>query len=65
MVLVAFLIHNQWLVLVTAILTILGAISLKLNLPYQLHILVFRKSNLVASQKDSAELSFVAGATGI
>jgi hypothetical protein len=67
LVLIAVLIHSQWLVLAASILIILGAISLKLNIAYQFYVLVFKKllkdkSALVL--KDSAELSFVAGMTG-
>lgn len=64
LVLVAFLMHNQWLVLAAALLTILGAFSLKLNIAYQFHALVFRKKGFAPVQKDSAELGFVAGMTG-
>lgn len=68
LVLIAVIIHSQWLVLAAAILVILGAISFKLNLAYQFYILVLKKilndkSPLVT--KESAELSFVAGMTGI
>lgn len=67
LVLIAVLIHNQWLVLVASSLIILGAIFLKWNLAYQFHVLVLKKilkdkSTLVL--KDSGELSFVAGMTG-
>ncbi|MFA5076117.1 MAG: DUF4395 family protein [Patescibacteria group bacterium] len=64
LVLVAFLIHNQWLVLAAGLLTIVGALSLKLNIPYQFHVLVFKKGGLSSVQKDSGELGFVAGMTG-
>jgi len=63
LVLVAFLVHSQWLVLLAAILVILGAFSLKLNIVYQFHSKFFRQPGPV--QKDSAELSFVAAMTGI
>ena len=63
LVLIAFLLHNQWLVLAASILIIFGIFSLKINLPYQLHILISgRKFKPV--QKESGELNFVAGATG-
>lgn len=64
LILIAFLLRNQWLVLAVSILIILGIFSPKLNLPYQLHILISgRKFKPV--QKESGELSFVAGATGV
>ncbi|PIP26577.1 MAG: hypothetical protein COX31_01585 [Candidatus Moranbacteria bacterium CG23_combo_of_CG06-09_8_20_14_all_40_16] len=63
LVLIAFLLHNQWLVLVASILIILGIFSLKFNFPYQLHALISgKKFNPV--QKELGELNFVAGATG-
>jgi len=65
MVFIAFLTHNQWLLLITAILSILGAFSLKFNIPYQLHAVFSSKTKFSPIQKDSGELSFVAGATGI
>lgn len=68
LVLIAILIHSQWLVLAVGILTILGAVSFKLNLFYQFHILVIRKlmgKKTMPVQKESAELKFVAGMTGI
>ncbi|MCX6786126.1 MAG: DUF4395 family protein [Candidatus Komeilibacteria bacterium] len=64
LLLIAFFIHSQWLVLAVAVLTVLGALSLKLNIPYQIHVLIFkRKSELIS--KESGELNFVAGATGL
>ncbi|MCX6739712.1 MAG: DUF4395 family protein [Candidatus Parcubacteria bacterium] len=68
LVLIAVLIHSQWLVLAASILVILGAISLKLNIAYQFYILVLKKLLNDKSQlvlKDSGELSFVAGMTGV
>ncbi len=68
LVLIAFFIHSKWLVLVVGILTILGAISLKFNIPYQLHVLIgkkFLKKNFEILQKESGELSFVSAATGV
>lgn len=65
LVLAAFLMHNQWLLLIAGVLTVLGAISLKLNIPYQFHALVLKKGYSGPVQKDSAELSFVAGMTGV
>ena len=63
-VFIAILIHSQWLVLAAAILTILGAFSLKLNLPYQFHVLTFKKKS-APTPKELGELNFVAGATGL
>lgn len=65
--LVAFLIQNHWLVLATVILLALGAFSIKLNIPYQFHILIIKKLLKKGSepiQKESAELNFVSGMTG-
>lgn len=64
LVLMAFFFHNKWIVLAVAIATILGAFSLKLNLPYQLHALMTKKNSLPI-QKDSGELNFVSAATGV
>jgi len=66
LVLVAFLIHNHWLILVVSLLMGLGIFSIKLNIPYQFHALILRrllgeKSELI--QKESGELNFVAGMT--
>ncbi|SRR3989339_16784 len=64
LVLVAFLIHSKWLVLLVAILTIIGAFSVKLNIPYQLHVLATKKI-AVPIQKELGELNFVSAATGV
>jgi len=67
MVFISFLTHNQWLLLITAILSILGAFSLKLNIPYQLHALSLKRSlkvRILPIQRELGELSFVAGMTG-
>lgn len=66
--LIAFLFHNQWLVLAVSLLVIFGAWSLKLNMPYQFHALILKKfsrKRFEPIQKESAELNFVAGATGL
>ena len=68
LVLIAFLIHNQWLVLITGLLMALAAFSIKLNIPYQFHALVLRKLSKEKPQpiqKESEELSFVSGMTAI
>ena len=65
--LIAFLIHNHWLVLAVSLLMILGVFSIKLNLPYQFHALVLRrllKERSEPIQKESGELNFVSGMTG-
>jgi len=65
--LVAFLIHNHWLVLIVSGLMILGAFSVKLNIPYQFHALVLRKllkKKAEPIQKVSGELSFAWGMGG-
>ena len=66
--LIAFLIHNQWLILAISLLVIFGAFSLKLNIPYQFHALISKKisrKRFEPIQKESGELNFVAGATGL
>lgn len=68
LVLVSFFIYSQWLVLVISLLMILGAFSIKFNIPYQLHSLFFKKilkSKTELIQKEAGELSFVSGMTGI
>ncbi len=65
--LIAFIIHNHWLVLATSILLAFGAFSIKFNIFYQLHALVLRKllkKRLEPTQKESGELNFVSGMTG-
>ncbi|MDD4901881.1 MAG: DUF4395 family protein [Patescibacteria group bacterium] len=65
---VAFLIHGEWLLLLVCVLMALGTFSLKLNLFYQLHYLVFVKMGKKSSapiQKESGELSFVSGMTAM
>ncbi len=68
MVLVSFFIHNQWLLLATSILMVLGIFSLKLNIPYQFHKLIIRRmlnEKSISIQKESGELNFVAGMTAM
>ncbi|MFA6534310.1 MAG: DUF4395 family protein [Patescibacteria group bacterium] len=65
MTLLGFLLHNQWLILAAGLLTLLGVFSLKLNIPYQLHAMISRKSHLETIQKDLGEINFVAGMTGV
>ena len=62
LVLIAVIIHSEWLVLAASILVILGAISLKLNIAYQFYILVLKKilnDKAPLVLKESGELSFV------
>ncbi len=64
--LIAFLIHNPWLVLATGLLMVFGSFSIKLNIPYQFHALVLRKVLKEGSapiQKEQGELNFVSGMT--
>jgi len=66
LVLIAFLIHNQWLVLATSLLMVFGTFSIKFNIPYQFHALVLRKllkDKSAPIQKESGELNFVSGMT--
>jgi len=68
LVLVAILVHSYWLVLAVSVMTILGAFSFKLNIFYQIHNSVIRKilgSKTMPVQKESGELSFVSGMTGM
>ena len=64
--LVAFLIHNHWLVLAASILVGLRIFSVKVDILYQFHALVLRKLPKEKSepiQKESGELNFVSGMT--
>lgn len=66
LVLIAFLIHNHWLILATIVLMIFGIFSIKLNIPYQFHALIVRKLGKDKSEpieKESEELNFVAAIT--
>ncbi len=66
LVLAAFLIHNYWLVLVTSLLMAAGTVSLKLNIPYQLHALSVKKpgkNDASMISKDPGEITFVSGMT--
>ena len=64
----AFLIQNPWLVLITSILMIFGAISVvNYNFPYQFHSRVLRKllkNKSEPIEKEPGESSFVYGLTG-
>lgn len=65
LVLVAFFLHSQWLIFAISVLILLGAISLKLNIPYQLHALILNKNKIQPTPRELGELNFVATATGI
>lgn len=59
--LLAFFLHNQWLILATAILMLPGTISVKYNPFYQLHFLFLRrvwKKKSEFLEKDSGEIRF-------
>ena len=63
----AFLIHNNWLVLLTSILFFLGAVSMKLNFIYQIHNYFSNKVlnlEIKPIQKDTGEIRFVYSFTG-
>lgn len=64
---IAFFIQNYWLILAVIIMLALGALSIKLNILYQLHVLLTRSLRKKVSepiQKETAELKFVSGMTG-
>ena len=68
LVLISFFWRLDWLVLLVGILSIVGAFSFKLNLPYVLHHAIINKlmkRNPAPVQKESGELKFVATATGL
>lgn len=65
--LLAFLIQNNWLVLITSVLFFLGAFSMKLNFIYQIHSSFSTrvlKQKIEPVQKDSGEIKFVYTFTG-
>ena len=64
LVLIAFFLRNQWLLLATIILMFLRIFSIKLDFPYQFHALFLRKLLKDKSKpvlKESSELNFVFG----
>jgi hypothetical protein len=68
LVLIAFLVQNQWLVLAISILMFFGVFSINLNIPYQFHALILKKmlkDRSISIQKESGELNFVAGMTAL
>lgn len=66
--LIAFLIQNIWLVLITALLFFFGVFSMKLNFLYQFYSLFSHKilkQGIVPIEKDPGELRFVYGFTSV
>lgn len=64
LVLISFLLRNQWLLLVTIILMFLRLFSIKLDFPYQFHALFLRKLLRDKSEpvlKEKSEMTFVFG----
>jgi hypothetical protein len=64
--LLAFLIQNIWLVLITALLFLFGMFSMKLNFLYQFYNLFSNKmlkQKVIPIEKDPGELRFVYGFT--
>lgn len=65
--LTSFLLRHPWVALATSILMILGVISTKINLFYQLHRLIsknLRKKEPEFIRKDCGEVSFACGLGG-
>jgi len=63
---IAFFLRNEWVLLSVCVLMSLGTFSLKLNLFYQLHYLLFErlaKKRSAPTPKESEELKFVSGMT--
>jgi len=64
LVLIAFLLRNQWLLLATIVLMFLRIFSIKLDFPYQCHVILLRKLLKDKSEpvaKEKSELNFVFG----
>ena len=57
---IAYFLRNEWLLLATGLLILIGIFSIKLNLPYQLHSLFF-KNKFKTTQIERSELIFVWG----
>jgi len=68
LVLVGFFTKNYWYVLAVIIMLALGAVDVRLNIPYRINLFftkyVFRKP-FVPVMKESTELNFVSGLTGV
>lgn len=68
LILVGFFTKNPWYVLAVIIMLFLGTIDVKLNIPYQIHAFFLKKimkKQTFIIQKESTELNFVSGMTGI
>ncbi|MFN3301864.1 MAG: DUF4395 family protein [Patescibacteria group bacterium] len=68
LVLISFFTRNQWLLLATIILMFLRLFSIKLDFPYQFHVLFLRKLLKDKSEpvlKEESELIFVFGAMAL
>ena len=66
--LIAFLIQNEWLILITGLLFLLGVFSMKLNFLYQFHNFISNKllkQKFTPVQKDSGEIKFVYSFTAV
>jgi hypothetical protein len=66
--LIAFLIHNIWLVLIVGLLFLLGVFSMKFNFLYQAYSSISNKvfkQNMVTIVKDPGELRFVYAFTAV
>jgi hypothetical protein len=69
--LIAFLIHNYWLVLAASILMASGVLpifAIRFNIPYQFHTLISKKifkDKVKPIKKEVSELKFVSAAGGV
>jgi len=61
--LIAFLIQSPLLVLFTSFIMLFGSFSVKLNIPYNFHALIFKKKSKVL-KKEMGELNFACGMGG-
>ena len=62
-VLLSIFTHNKWLLLAVVVLMVLGAISLNLNIPYQLHSAISKRilgRKHSPTKKELGEVNFVA-----
>jgi len=68
LVLISFILKNEWILLITIILMLLRLFSIKLDIPYQFHALFLRKLLKDESEpivKEKSELNFVFGMMAI
>ncbi len=66
--LIAIIIHSNWLILVVIVLMLLGTFSLKLNIPYELHVFFTKKvlkKRHSPSPKELGEVNFVSAMTSV